>query len=121
VLAANGLKDVMGNALPEEVLFRFSTGTSIVIPPPDEPEPPMGGTGGIVASGGTGGTNASGGTGGTNANATGGTNATASGGASSGSDEGCACGVVGRTSRSGAGLALLMLGWFGLRRRARRT
>ena len=35
VLAEGGLADVMGNAMPDEVVFRFSTGDSIDSPPVD--------------------------------------------------------------------------------------
>jgi Bacterial Ig-like domain/LVIVD repeat len=61
VLKAGGLSDVMGNALTEEVVLRFSTGDEIVIPPDEEVDPPdeepaSGGTsgmgGGSTSSGG---------------------------------------------------------------------
>lgn len=55
VLAEDGLADLMGNALPEEVALRFSTGDMVVVPPP-EPPPPTGGAnaGGSANAGGNG-------------------------------------------------------------------
>jgi MYXO-CTERM domain-containing protein len=38
VLPAGGIKDAVGNAIPEQVLSRFSTGDAIVEPPPPEPD-----------------------------------------------------------------------------------
>lgn len=67
VFPKGGLRDVMGNALPEEVIYRFSTGDQVVVPPPPpEPDPPgmgggagaggggFGGAGGMFGSAGTG-------------------------------------------------------------------
>jgi hypothetical protein len=89
VLAAGGVKDVMGNALAEETVVRFSTGDSIVVPPP--PEPGTGGTGGTGGTaGGSGGAVASGGTQSTGAGPN------ASGGVSSG-------GSLGATGGTGVG------------------
>lgn len=108
VLAAGGVQDVMGNALAEEVLFRFSTGASIVLPP-DDPEP-TGGSGGIggtggVSSGGTGGV-PSGGTGGVPSGGTGGDpvgGAPGSGGTGAGSGGAGSSGVAGTTAAGGSG------------------
>ncbi len=52
VLPAGGLSDVTGNALSEEVLLRFSTGSSIEIPPEDTT------TSGSTTTGGEGGSTA---------------------------------------------------------------
>jgi len=201
VLAAGGVKDVMGNALAEQVLVRFSTGASIVVPP--DPDPPAGGAAGMGGTGassggnggalsagaggasvagaggfpagaagasaagasGIGGTSSRGGSGGASGGSAGasagfagtgstggrggssgagsglaGTSSPGSGGASGGvpsaaggtacpggcaDDEGCACGVVGRSSSSGGNFGLLafglLLGLFGVRRSASRT
>ncbi len=51
VLTAGGIHDVMGNALEDEVLIRFSTGAEIV-EPPDNPDPSTGGAAGVGGSGG---------------------------------------------------------------------
>jgi hypothetical protein len=142
VLAADGLRDIMGNALTEEVIFRFSTGDSIVIPPPPEPEEPAtGGSGGAGAGGSgiagapssTGGSGAAGGapagtggapqaTGGSGAlgGATGGTGAPQ---ASPSSSEGsCSVSVPGgRASSFGAAFALLSAALLRLRRGSRRA
>lgn len=50
VLAEGGLADIMGNALSEEVVVRFSTGDMVVVPPP-EPPPAAGGASGTGGSG----------------------------------------------------------------------
>ena len=58
-LGANGVKDVSGNPLGEEIIARFSTGDSIVIaPPPVEPDAGMmtAGSGGNGMDGGAGST-----------------------------------------------------------------
>src|SRR5690606_22210419 len=51
VLTAGGVHDVMGNALEDEVVIRFSTGAEIV-EPPDNPDPSTGGAAGVGGSGG---------------------------------------------------------------------
>lgn len=142
VLPAGGIQDVMGNALDDELLLRFSTGESIEVPP-DGPDPSTGGAGGAGAgsgggsSGGVGGMSAGGtsgsSTGGGGAIASGGTSA--SGGAPSGGtgarpsdepDESGGCALVvggGATARTGLGLATLglALGLFRRRRRGSRA
>lgn len=56
VFLGGGLADVTGNALPEETVYRFSTGDTIVIPEPPAPEPGSGGGSGFMPPGtGTGG------------------------------------------------------------------
>lgn len=104
VVAAGGVRDVMGNAIEDEVLFRFSTGDSIVLPPPDAPEPSTGGangSGGVSAAGGSAGSVAE--------------------DVDPGSlDAGCACDLPGGPSRGNAGWALLALGLVALRRRGER-
>lgn len=50
VVNEGGLTDIMGNAIAEEHILRFSTGDMVVVPPPEEPEPPA--TGGADGSGG---------------------------------------------------------------------
>jgi hypothetical protein len=57
VLSADGVKDVSGNPIGEEIIARFSTGDSIVIVvPPPEPDAgtPPAGTGGAGGTAGTG-------------------------------------------------------------------
>jgi hypothetical protein len=39
-IAADGVSDVMGNGLSEDVLIRFSTGTTVTLPAPPPPPPP---------------------------------------------------------------------------------
>lgn len=119
VLPAGGVSDVMGNALAEEVLFRFSTGESIVVPPPEQPEPATGGApGGGMATGGTPSTTPppSGG------QATGGAPSVGADVPSTGSSGGgCAWGgVAGGGAGAAWGLGLLCAG-FARRRSARRA
>ncbi len=139
ILAADGLRDVMGNALNEAVLVRFSTGDTVVVPPPEEPEPSAGGAGG---GGGTAGTATSGGTsaiGGSSAAGTGGLPSGA-GGATGGSALGgagaaagapqaspassggsCSVSLPGRATRLTAAFALLAAALLGVRRGLRRA
>ncbi len=95
VLAAGGVKDVMGNGLAEEAVIRFSTGDSVVVPPP--PEPGTGGSGGTVSSGGAIGSGGAATTGGA---------ANASGGSSSGGVVGATGGIGGSggTAAGGTGV-----------------
>jgi hypothetical protein len=46
-IPAAGVRDVMGNGLAEDVLIRFSTGSTVTLPRP-EPPPPVGGAGGTA-------------------------------------------------------------------------
>jgi hypothetical protein len=64
-LGADGVKDVSGNPLGEEIIARFSTGDSIVIAPPPVAEPDAG-----VMTGGSGGAGGSSGVGGSGGAAT---------------------------------------------------
>lgn len=84
VLAAGGLEDAMGNALPEEVVVRFSTGDAIVVPPP--------GTGGSSGDGGSSGS----GFGGSSGSGFGGSSGSGFGGSAG-------QGVVGGTGPGGSG------------------
>jgi hypothetical protein len=143
VIAADGVTDVMGNALEEEVLFHFSTGDSVVVPPP--PPPPGtggagsggsptssggGGAGGMPASsggGGVGGSPAS--SGGTSFGTGGQALGTGSGGVTGAgggpttpsAGGGCSVALPGRMSRTLGGALLLALGVLALGRRTRRT
>ncbi len=138
VLPAGGVKDVMGNALEEEVLVRFSTGDSVVVPPPPPPatggaDGAGGGSGGGATSGGSGGTlgtgaapSAMGGTPGAGGNATGGAPLDGVGGqvsspSSPSSDEAGGCALVGTAPLSGgAGFGGLLLSLAALLRVARK-
>lgn len=51
-IPAGGLADVMGNALSEDALFHFSTGSDVSLPVPDPPPPPMGSGGATTGAGG---------------------------------------------------------------------
>ncbi len=115
VLAAGGIKDVMGNALADEVVFRFSTGDSIELPPP--PPPAVPGGGGSGAGSGTGGDAAGSGA------QTGSAGATSDGGQDAPSAAGCACSTSRPRSASPSlpSATLLVLGLVALRRRTRRT
>ncbi len=77
VVPAGGLADVMGNALEDDVVLRFSTGSSISVPEP--------GTGGAPGAGGAGGWPSTGGGGMATGGAWTGVGGTASGGAAPGS------------------------------------
>jgi hypothetical protein len=151
VLAAGGLKDVMGNALPEEVVVRFSTGDEVVAPPPPPPPPPptggASGSGGASSTGGSGvGGNGAGGSaavggsasvggsgvggsgvggsgvGGSGVGGSGvGGSASDMGGDSTSEEGGCSFGLSGAASSQGIGLGLLALGLGALRRRMRRA
>jgi hypothetical protein len=122
VVLSEGLKDVMGNALAEERVVRFSTGTSIVVPEPPEPEPSVGGSGGSAYSGG--GPSAIGGTSSGGAwGVGGGANEDGDASTPTSSDSGCAMGgTMGLPSaRLGSLLASLALVAWAARRRAFRA
>ena len=64
VIRAGGVKDVMGNAVASERIVRFSTGGSIVVPPPDagaDGSSDASGSGGAAGGGGSGGSGGRGG------------------------------------------------------------
>ncbi len=122
VVLSGGLKDVMGNALAKEHVVRFSTGNSIVVPEPPEPEPSTGGTGG--SSSGGAGPSTMGGT------SSGGALGIGAGGTDDGdtskptaSDSGCTVAAAMRPESAGIGalLASLALAAWGARRRALRA
>jgi hypothetical protein len=138
ILAADGLRDVMGNALNEAALVRFSTGDTVVIPPPDEPDPSVGGSAGVGGTGGTGASGGSPGVGGTSGGfagvpaSTGGTSGAGALGGTGGapstpqanapSSEGsCSLSLAGRASHATALFALVAMALLGLRRGARRA
>lgn len=145
VLSAGGITDVMGNALEEETILRFSTGDSVVIvePPLPEPEPGSGGAdsggtgsgGAIASSGGATGSasggaanSATGGNVGAGGNAFGaGGAATASGGSgdnlnpsNDGQQQG-GCAVSPGPNRTTTGLGILALALLAFRRRLNRA
>jgi hypothetical protein len=139
-LGADGVKDVSGNPLGEEVIARFSTGDSIVIaPPPVEPDAGVtaggsGGTGGSAATAGSAGA-ATVDTGGMGAppapSSAAGTSgmpaappvASTSGGGeeSETAPSGCSCriGPRGQRSHGGPFLAVAAAAWIGRRRSLR--
>lgn len=105
VIPAGGVADVVGNAVEEETLVRFSTGEAIVVP---EEEPMAnGGNGGMGGTGGSGTTSPSamggGGTATDPAPVSGGGMASASGGARAGGGATPATTTTPMTSSSGAG------------------
>lgn len=112
-LPEGGVRDVMGNALPEETLFRFSTGDSIVVPPPPPP-PPADSTGGMPGTS-TGGL--SGSTGGESGLDGGGGSGNASTTSGSGGG-GCTFGAVGGGTSRALALLILALGGLVARRRS---
>lgn len=119
VLPADGVRDVMGNALAEEVLFRFSTGDSIVVPPPPQPDPVATGGAPATSTGGTSpttpGPSEDQGTGG-------GPSAGGDGATTSGASGGCAWGgVVSGGAGAAWGLGLVCAGFARRRRSARRA
>jgi hypothetical protein len=81
-IPANGLADVMGNGLAEDVTIHFSTGSMVTVP---DPEPPLG-TGGasMMGTGGAGDVGGSGGGGFVAPSTGGGGGVAAAGGAASG-------------------------------------
>lgn len=111
-IPSDGLKDVMGNGVSEDVVMHFATGSTVTIP-----DPPMMGTGGATMTGtggggavdpigtgggftapvGTGGSTAVG-TGGDTASGTGATGSTNSPGSSSSDSGSCAMSPRGSTS-----------------------
>src|SRR5690606_9853679 len=117
-----GLTDIMGNGVTTEVVARFSTGDTVVLPPPID-DPPLTGSGG---GGGTGGSGSGFGTGGSSFVATGGTfGAPPQGSDSSGSskvDQGgnCAFQAHPRTSALWAWFGAFSVGLLGLRMARRR-